>query len=128
MIQRRSYQIILLFIILSFAGIALLPQLSVQLNPGKSAGSIVVSFSMPNASPEVLEQQITSKIEAGLNTLQGIKKVTSNSLYNYGYVTLELEKRTDLDQLRFEVAMLIRQIYPKATQRSQLPYYSTKLP
>jgi multidrug efflux pump subunit AcrB len=128
MIQKRSYQIILLFIILTFAGIAIIPQLSIQLNPTKSAGSIVVSFSMPNASPEVLEQQIMSKIEAGLNTLQGIKKLSSNSLYNYGYITLELDKRTDLDQIRFEVAMLIRQIYPKLPKEASYPIIQLNSP
>jgi multidrug efflux pump subunit AcrB len=128
MIQNRSYQIILFFVILTFAGIAIIPQLSIQLNPTKSAGSIVVSFSLPNASPEVLEQQITAKIEAGLATLQGIKKLSSNSLYNYGYITLELDKRTDLDQLRFEVAMLIRQIYPKLPKEASYPVIQLNSP
>ncbi len=121
MIQRHSYQLILVFTILSLVGIALLPQLSIQLNPSKSSGSMVLSYGLPYASPEVLEQQITAKIEGTLSTLQGIKKISSNSQYNVGYVTLELEKHTNIDQLRFEVAMLIRQLYPKLPKEASYP-------
>ena len=121
MIQRRSYQILLIFLILAFVGVALVPQLSVQLNPSKSSGSLVVSFALPNASPEVLEQQVTAKLEAAFSTLQGIKKLSSNSSYTSGYITIELEKDTDLDQVRFEVAMLIRQLYPKLPKDVSYP-------
>lgn len=121
MIQRRSYQILLVFVIFAFVGVALLPQLSIQLNPSKSSGSLVVSYTLPNASPEVLEQQVTAKLEAAFSTLQGIKKLLSNSSYTSGYVTIELEKGTDLDQIRFEVAMLIRQLYPKLPKEISYP-------
>lgn len=121
MVKRRSYQIILIFIILSFIGIALTPQLSIQLNPSTSSGNIVLRYTLPYASPEVLEQQITSKIEGVLSTLQGIKKITSNSQYNEGYISLELEKKTNIDLLRFEVAMLIRQLYPKLPKEASYP-------
>ena len=121
MIQRRSYQILLVFLILAFAGVALVPQLSVQLNPSKSSGSLVVSYALPNASPEVLEQHVTAKLEAAFSTLQGIKKLSSNSSYTSGYITIELEKGTDLDQVRFEVAMLIRQLYPKLPKEISYP-------
>ncbi len=128
MIQRRSYQIILAFVILSFVGIALLPQLSVQLNPSKTSGSIVVSYGLPYSSPEVLEQQLTAKIEGALSTLQGIKKIRSYSQHNSGYITLELEKRTNIDQLRFEVAMLIRQLYPKLPKEASYPMIQLNSP
>jgi hypothetical protein len=38
-----------------------------------------------------------------------------------GYITIELEKGTDLDQIRFEVAMLIRQLYPKLPKDVSYP-------
>lgn len=128
MIKSHNYQIILLFVILTFGGVALIPKLSIQLNPSKSAGNIVVTFSMLNASPLVLEQQITNKIEAGLSTLQGVKKISSNSFYNYGYITLELEKQTNLDQQRFEVAMVIRQIYSKLPKEANYPIIQLNSP
>lgn len=121
MIQRRSYQIILVFVILSFVGLALIPQLSVQLNPSKSEGSLVVSYALPNASPEVLEQQVTAKLEAAFSTLQGIKKLSSNSSYTSGYITIELEKNANIDQIRFEVAMLIRQLYRQLPKEASYP-------
>jgi multidrug efflux pump subunit AcrB len=121
MIQRRSYQLILVFAILSFVGVALLGQLAVQLSPNKSSGSIVISYVLPYASPEVLEQQLTAKMEGALSTLQGIKKITSRSEYSTGYITLDLEKQTDIDQLRFEVAMLIRQLFPKFPKDASYP-------
>lgn|GEM_PF-2882737 len=39
--------------------------------------------------------------------------MNSVSGYGNGYITLETDKSADLDQLRFEVATLVRQLYPQ---------------
>lgn len=114
--------------ILTFVGFAFIPLLSIQLSPSLAHGSIVISYSQPMASPEVIEQQITSKIEARISTLQGIQKISSVSGYNYGNVNIELKKNTDIDQLRFEVAMALRSLYPSLPKEASYPSIQLNAP
>jgi multidrug efflux pump subunit AcrB len=109
-------------------GFAFIPLLSIQLSPSLAHGSIVISYSQPMASPEVIEQQITSKIEARISTLQGIQKISSVSGYNYGNVNIELKKNTDIDQLRFEVAMALRSLYPSLPKEASYPSIQLNAP
>ncbi|MDP1815726.1 MAG: efflux RND transporter permease subunit [Leadbetterella sp.] len=127
-LYRFSFKIILFFVILTFVGFAFIPLLSIQLSPSLAHGSIVISYSQPMASPEVIEQQITSKIEARISTLQGIQKISSVSGYNYGNVNIELKKNTDIDQLRFEVAMALRSLYPSLPKEASYPSIQLNAP
>lgn len=126
--QKSFFGIIILFITLTVIGIALIPKLSVQLNPSKNAGTLSVSYDWMNVSPEVLERQVSAKLEAAFSTLQGIAKIRSTSNYGSGYITIEIDKSTDLDQLRFEVATLIRQIYPQLPKEISYPIINLNSP
>lgn len=126
--QKSSYSVLITFVVLSIIGLALIPKLSVQLNPSKSAGNITVAFSWGVVSPEVLEKQVTAKLEGAFSTLQGIQKVKSYSTYGSGYITLEIDKSTNLDQIRFEVATLIRQLYPQLPKEVSYPTVSLNAP
>jgi len=125
MMQKQSYAILMFFCLLTLAGFALLPRLSVQLSPSQGLGNLTVSYTLPSASPEVVERMVTAKLEGAFSTLQGITKVSSVSQYHSGYVTLAIDKKADLSQLRFEVAMLVRQLYPSLP--SELSYPSISL-
>ncbi|MBD2704729.1 efflux RND transporter permease subunit [Spirosoma sp. BT702] len=109
----RSYQFLLLFAVLSVIGLGLLPRLSVQLAPSSGGRSITVSYNWPGASPEAVERQVSSRLEGVFSTLDNVKKISSVSGYNRGYVTVELDRGADADALRFELAALVRQLYPK---------------
>lgn len=126
--QKSSYGILIAFVVLSIIGIALIPKLSVQLNPSNSSGSLTVSYYWGNVSPEVLERQVTAKLEGAFSTLQGITKLNSVSGYGNGYITLETDKSTDLDQLRFEVATLVRQLYPQLPKEVSYPIINLNSP
>lgn len=124
----RSYQILVLFIVLSVLGVALLPRLSVQLAPSSKGRSITVSYAWRGASPETLERQVTTPLEGAFGTLSNVKKIRSVSGYNQGYVTVELDRRADADALRFELAALVRQVYPKLPSGVSYPQISLNAP
>ncbi|MHA8063740.1 efflux RND transporter permease subunit [Aquirufa aurantiipilula] len=126
--KKFSFGIIILFTILSFIGILLIPKLSIQLNPSKIAGNITISYEWKNVSPEVLEREVTSKLEAVFSTLQGISKISSKSNYGNGIVTIEIDKNINIDDFRFEVASLIRQIYPQLTKDVSYPIITLNSP
>ena len=108
-----SFKIILIFICLALVGLALLPQLPIKLSPTQNLPQVNVSFGMYGASPLVVETEATSKLEAMLGRMKGVRKITSTSWNGGGRVTIELDKHVDPDGARFEVSTIIRQAWPQ---------------
>lgn len=128
MLRRHRFSVLMSFVILTVVGLALIPKLSVQLNPSHGSGSITVNYTWGGAPPEVLERQVTARLEGLLSTVQGVTKIRSVSNYGNGYITLSLDKNTDFDQLRFEVSGLIRQVYPQLPPSLSYPGISLNSP
>ncbi|MFN4147404.1 MAG: efflux RND transporter permease subunit [Runella sp.] len=125
---RFSYQWLLGFLVLSVVGALLASRLSVQLSATQSRGNVVVTVAWPGASPEAVERLVVSRIEGAMSTVQGVAKVSSVSRYNGGSITLELDKKAKIDQLRFEVATLLRQLYPQFPKEVAYPTVSLNDP
>lgn len=126
--KKHSFSILISFVVLTLIGILLIPKLSVQLNPSKSLGSLTVSYYWGNVSPVIIESQVTAKLEGAFSILTGIQKLNSVSNYGNGAITIEIDKTADIDQLRFEVATLIRQLYPQLPKEVSYPIISLNTP
>ena len=113
---------------LSISGLAFLPLLHVQWQPSHTLPSVTVSFSWQNVSGRVIEQEVTSELEGGLNRIRGIRKISSVSRNNYGYITIEFDKTADMEAVRFETASIIRQLYPKLPDGVSFPSLSLNRP
>jgi len=105
-------------------GVSLLPLLNVQLTPSRSLPGLTVSYSWPDASARVIEQEVTSKLEGLFSGVKGIKDVSSVSSKGYGYINLSFKKTVNLDAVRFELASLIRQIYSTLPEQVSFPELS----
>ncbi len=105
-------------------GAAMLPKLNVQYSPRTEQTSISVSFGYGSASPRVVEQEVTSKIEGALSVLDGVVDVSATSYSGGGYVSLRFKKGTNMEAARFAVATQIRQIYPKLPEGVSYPSVS----
>jgi len=116
-----AYTINIIFIILALAGLALIPKLTIKLNPKYTANSLTVSFSWPDVSPGVIEHEVTSKLEGAFSTLRGIEHVISGSSKSYGYITLETKKNTDIETLRFEVLSIIKDLWQRMPEGVSYP-------
>ena len=123
-----TFTVLLIWATLSIAGLAFLPLLHVQWQPSRTLPSVTVSFSWQNVSGLVIEQEVTSMLEGGLNRIRGIRKISSSSYNNSGYITIEFDKTTDMDAARFEVASTIRQLYPKLPEGVSFPALSLNRP
>ena len=58
-----AFSALLLMVALSFVGIACLPMLNIKYKPSDSGRTIRVTWSYPGASPEIVEAEVTSRIE-----------------------------------------------------------------
>ena len=63
--------------------------------PERTAKIINIQSVYPGASPLEIEQMITFKIEENIDGITGIKRVTSKSLENSGYVLVEIENNAN---------------------------------
>ncbi|MCX7084416.1 MAG: efflux RND transporter permease subunit [Methylococcales bacterium] len=99
---------IMLFVMLSFAGLISFKAMKIQNFPDLDLPTITVSAALPGASPSQLETEVARKIENAIATLQGLKHITSKVQDGSVIITSEfrLEKPVQeaLDDVRSAVS------------------------
>ena len=122
----KHFATIVIFIAFAIAGCALLPLLPVKLAPSQTLPSITVSFSMKGASSRTVEHEVTSRIESILARVNGVKDIDSKSREGGGRVTISLDRHADMDNVRFEVSTLVRQIWSFLPEGVSYPLISLR--
>ena len=56
---------------------------------------VVISTEYPGASPEIVESEVSKKIEEGVNSIAGISALTSRSFQNQSLVVIEFQLQID---------------------------------
>lgn len=115
------FRILIVFVVVSILGFAVIPMLSVDLNPKERSTIISVGYGISNASPEIVEKLATSPLEGAFSRLTELKEINSTSSYNGGYITLVFDKKADMEMKKFEISAMVRQIYPQMDQRVSFP-------
>ncbi len=71
---------------------------------------VVISTEYPGAAPEIVESEVTKKIEEGVNSISGINTLTSRSYENQSVVIIEFQLSVDgrkaADDVREKVAAI----------------------
>ncbi len=119
-----SFTIILVFTLLILIGISFLPLINLKLRPSRSLQTISVSFSWPRASARVIEQEVTSKLEGLFSIINGVEDINSQTSKGEGKIQISIKKNVNLDAIRFELASIIRQVYPKLPKEVRYPLLS----
>lgn len=122
-----SFSVIIVFMALMIIGMAFIPLLDVRFKPSRNMPQLTVRFSWANASPKVIEQE-TSKIEGVLGKISQIESIESNSSVGNGNVILKFDKTVDLNQKRYEVSTLIRQLRSNLPDDMTYPEITTNIP
>lgn len=123
-----SFTIIVTFLCVALAGIAFIPLLPIKLSPSRTLPQLTISYNMPGNSARVIEMEVTSRLEAMLARIKGIKEINSTSGNGWGYVTLELDKHTNIDAARFEASTIIRQTWPSLPDGLSYPVLEMSQP
>lgn len=123
-----SFTIIVTFLCVALAGIAFIPLLPIKLSPSRTLPQLTISYNMPGNSARVIEMEVTSRLEAMLACIKGIKEINSTSGNGWGYVTLELDKHTNIDAARFEASTIIRQTWPSLPDGLSYPVLEMSRP
>ena len=112
-------------IILSFSTVILavlgVQFLNIDLINETKTNELSVSFASRDSSPELIEQQISSVLENVLSQLRDLKNIRSLSAYGYGVIELAFDQRVNIEEKRFEVLSLLRQVKDKLPPGTEFP-------
>jgi multidrug efflux pump subunit AcrB len=115
-------------VVLVIVGAAMIPLLSLQLNPTRYLPSISISYLWPEAPVRVVEQEVTTVLEGTLTTVAGVRKISSSTNNEGGRITVEFDKRADLRAKRFEIASLMRDARKRLPERVSYPVITMNMP
>ena len=71
---------------------------------------ITVSVPYPGAGPEEVEEGIVVKIEEALDSVEGVRKLTSRSQEGMGRVDVDVEEAYELSEITDEVKLAVDSI------------------
>ncbi len=123
-----SFTVIVAFVAVSLIGLAVIPSLTIKLSPSRTLPSLTVRYNMNGSSARIVEMEVTSKLEAMLARISGVKNIKSTSGNNYGSITLELDKHASMDMVRFEASAIVRQTWPSLPGAVSYPMIYVNLP
>lgn len=120
-----SFTLLLTMIILMIIGAALIPLVDVGSSPKPRQGkTLTISYYWNNASPKVIEQEVTSKIEGLVSAVKGVSEVSSESYFGSGRVMVVLKKEADVSAVKFEISSLLKQVRKKLPEDVSYPELS----
>ncbi len=102
-----AVMVMLAFVVL---GVFSYQRLSVDQFPNIDFPTVVVAMDYPGASPEIVESEVTKKVEEAVNTVAGISALYSRSYEGTSVVivefNLEVDGRKAADDVREKVALI----------------------
>ena len=90
---RNPLAAVMLFVMMTFAGIVAFLGMKVQNYPDIGLPTVILSTSLPGASPTALETDVARKIENSIASLQGLRHITTK--IQDGAVTMTVEFRLE---------------------------------
>jgi HAE1 family hydrophobic/amphiphilic exporter-1 len=104
----------MLMVALVVLGAVSYQRLAIDEYPDVTYPIVLAQTTYPGASPEVVEREVSRPIEEALNTVQGIREVTSSSFEGGSIVRVQLELSTDAmvaqQDVQAKIARLRRQL------------------
>jgi HAE1 family hydrophobic/amphiphilic exporter-1 len=82
---------------LIFFGILGYQRIGIDLYPKVDFPMVTITTTLFGAAPEVMDTDITDPIEEQVNTIEGVKHITSASGYGFSQVVVEFELYRDID-------------------------------
>src|SRR5690606_3939878 len=105
-------------------GLVALRQMPMQLTPEVQTPTITIETRWPGASPQEVEPEIIIEQEEQLKGVEGVRKLTSESMDSMGRIILEFNVGTQMDQSIVDVIGRLEQV-PEYPEDADKPVIST---
>ncbi len=113
---RRPVLTVVISLLITIFGALSLSRLGVREYPAVDPPTISIATTYPGAAAEVVQAQITEPIEEAVNTVAGIRTLTSTSREGVSQITVEFTLDTDLDtaasDVRDQLSRAVRNLPP----------------
>src|SRR5687767_2766854 len=102
-------------ILVMMFGIIGLFQMPMQLTPEVEVPTLTIETRWPGASPQEVEREIVQEQEEQLKSVEGVRKMSSESMDSMGRVILEFPVGTDMREAMLKVNTKLAQVaeYPE---------------
>lgn len=107
---KRPYTVLVAVVLVIVLGVVSLTRMTTDLLPAMNLPYVIVVTTDVGASPEEVEKDVTSPIEAAMATTSNINNVSSMSYDNYSMVILEYEQSTNMDSAMIEIQQQLDQL------------------
>src|SRR5574344_1320618 len=101
----------LIFLAVIVIGVFCYVQLPIDQFPEMDPPYVTVMTTYPGASASEVEINVTKIIENSLNSVDGLKKMTSTSKDNFSLITLEFKWGQNLDEVINDIRSSIDMVY-----------------
>jgi hydrophobic/amphiphilic exporter-1 (mainly G- bacteria), HAE1 family len=101
---RRPVAVAMAYTSVALLGVAAWRGVPVELLPNTEFPRLNVSVTWQGASPETVEAFATSPVEASIQQIPGIERITSTSRENGASIDIEFTRGTDMDFVRLDLS------------------------
>src|SRR5690606_15625208 len=117
---RRPILAFVLNALIVLAGIAGFFGAEIRELPNVDRPVVTVTTQFSGAAPEIIDQELTGRIEGAVGRVAGVRSISSNSRFGRSRVTLEFNDNVDIDvaasDVREAVARIANQLPDTAEQ------------
>jgi HAE1 family hydrophobic/amphiphilic exporter-1 len=118
---RRPVFATMMMVLLVVLGVVAFRRLAIDEYPDVTYPVVIAQTTYPGASPEVMEREISRPIEEALNTVQGLREVTSTSLEGVSIVRLMFNLNVDVNVAQQDVQAKVARIRRALPPESEDP-------
>jgi HAE1 family hydrophobic/amphiphilic exporter-1 len=94
---KRPVAAVIITLALVFFGLLGYQRIGIDLFPKVDFPMVTITTTLFGAAPEVMDTDVTDPIEEQVNTIEGVKHITSSSGYGFSQVVVEFELYRDID-------------------------------
>ncbi|HEX6134560.1 MAG TPA: efflux RND transporter permease subunit [Longimicrobiales bacterium] len=127
---RRPIAVSMIYLVIAALGIMAFRNVPIELLPDTDLPRLQIAASWPGASPEVVEAFLTAPLEAAVQQVRGVERITSNSREGMigASIDVEFARETDMDFARLELSERIAALEPELPVGSTPPRITMYVP
>lgn len=106
---KNAFAVFIISFLFILGGLYSFTKLKMDLLPNIEFPQLSVEVVYPGASPQDLNEQVTSKLEEQFKGLEGVKKVQSSTFETLSVISMEFPFNTDMDEIEQQVNNFIQE-------------------
>ncbi len=125
--MRRPVTVIICTVALIVFGLYGLTQIGIERMPNVDIPVVMVRTTLDGASPAIIDNDVTDVLEARINTIEGIKNISSSSYEGRSFIVVEFVLERDIDNAAADVrgkASMAQSNLPDDAESPQIDKYN----